>query len=46
MNKAEFAVKVLKLYADENGINPRDTTDLSPLETWLILLMYNQKLEI
>ena len=39
--KAEFAVKILLEYANENGINGRDTTDLSPLEKWLILRLYN-----
>lgn len=39
--KAEFAVKILLEYAKENGINGRDTTDLSPLEKWLILRLYN-----
>lgn len=39
--KAEFAVKILLEYAKENGINGRDTTDLSPLEQWLILRLYN-----
>lgn len=40
-NKAEFAVNILLEYAKENGINGRDTTDLSPLESWLILRLYN-----
>lgn len=35
--KAEFAVRVLKQYALENGIPARSTSDLSPMETWLIL---------
>ena len=39
-DKAEFAVKILLEYAKENGINGRDTTDLSPLETWLILRLF------
>lgn len=39
--KAEFAVKILLEYAKENRINGRDTTDLSPLEKWLILRLYN-----
>lgn len=43
MNKAEFAVEILKQYALENGIHPRDTTDLSPLEKWLIIFMYNNE---
>jgi hypothetical protein len=35
--RAEFAVRVLKQYALENGIPARSTSDLSPMETWLIL---------
>lgn len=38
---ADFAVKIIDEYAKENGINARDTTDLSPLEQWLILRLYN-----
>ena len=41
MKKSKFAVKILLEYAKENGINGRDTTDLSPLEEWLILRLYN-----
>ena len=40
-DKAEFAVNILLEYAKENGINGRDTTDLSPLESWLISRLYN-----
>jgi hypothetical protein len=39
-DKAEFAVKILLEYAKENGINGRDTTDLSPLEKWLIIRLF------
>ena len=35
--KAEFAVRVLKQYALENQIPARSTSDLSPMEQWLIL---------
>lgn len=35
--KAEFAVRVLKQYAIENQIPARSTSDLSPMEQWLIL---------
>lgn len=35
--KAEFAVRVLKQYAIENQIPERSTSDLSPMEQWLIL---------
>lgn len=35
--KADFAVIVLKQYAIENQIPARSTSDLSPMEQWLIL---------
>ena len=35
--KAEFAVRVIKQYALENQIPARSTSDLSPMEQWLIL---------
>jgi len=35
--KAEFAVEILKQYAGECGTLPRSTSDLSPLEQWLII---------
>ena len=35
--KAEFAVRVLRQYALENQIPARSTSDLSPMEQWLIL---------
>lgn len=35
--KAEFSVRVLKQYALENQIPARSTSDLSPMEQWLIL---------
>ena len=35
--KADFAVRVLKQYALENQIPARSTSDLSPMEEWLIL---------
>lgn len=38
---AEFAVKKLKQYAEENNVLPRSTTDLSPLEQWLLLQLFN-----
>jgi hypothetical protein len=46
MSKAEFAVKILHQYAREQGINGRDTTDLSPLEKWLILQLYGAQTTI
>jgi hypothetical protein len=33
----KHAVRLLKLYADENQVLPRSTSDLSPLEKWLIM---------
>jgi hypothetical protein len=35
--KAEFAVRVLKQYAHEKQVPARSTSDLSPMEQWLIL---------
>jgi hypothetical protein len=35
--KAKFAVDILKEYANEEHTIVRGTTDLSPLEVWLIL---------
>jgi hypothetical protein len=35
--KAEFAVRVIKQYALENLMPARSTSDLSPMEQWLIL---------
>mgnify|MGYP003596844908 CR=1 FL=1 len=35
--KAEFAVRVLRQYALENQVQARSTSDLSPMEQWLIL---------
>ncbi len=39
--KAEFAVKILKEYAEVTGNLPRGTTDISPLEEWLILRLFS-----
>ena len=38
--KAEFAVEILKQYALENQVSTRSTSDLSPLEQWLILRLF------
>lgn len=38
--KAQFAVKILKEYADENQLPQRSTSDLSKLEEWLLIKMY------
>ena len=35
--KAEFAVRVLRQYALENQVPARSTSDLTPMEQWLIL---------
>ena len=35
--KAEFAVRVIRQYALENQVPARSTSDLSPMEQWLIL---------
>ena len=40
MEKSEFAVSVLKQYALENQVTTRSTSDLSPLEQWLILQLF------
>ena len=37
---AKYAVKILKKYAKEKGTMVRGTSDLSPLEEWLIKMMY------
>lgn len=43
--KAEFAVKTLKRYAAENHTLPRGTSDISPLEEWLILELMKKPVE-
>ena len=39
--RAKFAVEILKEYANSNGVNCRGTTDLSPLEFWLISRLFD-----
>lgn len=39
--KVDFAVNILERYAKENKTLVRGTTDLSPLEQWLIIELYN-----
>lgn len=34
---AQFAVDTLKIYAAQTGNLPRSTSDLSPLEQWLLV---------
>jgi hypothetical protein len=36
----EFAIKILMDYAKEKGIQVRSTSDLSPLEEWLIINLF------
>lgn len=43
MTKSDFAVSLLEEYATENQVNKRSTSDLSPLEEWLIIKLYNMK---
>lgn len=38
--KSEFAIKTLKQYVKENQVLPRSTSDLSKLEEWLILQLF------
>lgn len=40
MDKAEFAVKLLKCYAEEEHRSPKDLADISSLEEWLIIKMW------
>lgn len=42
-DKAKFAVEILLRYQHETGVLPRSTSDLSPLEEWLIIQMYQSK---
>jgi hypothetical protein len=39
-DKAKYAVKILRQYAEETLVLPRSTSDLSPLETWLLVQMF------
>jgi len=42
LRQAEFAVKILREYAKENQSLVRGTSDLSPLEAWLIIKLYKK----
>jgi len=42
MEKSEFATEMLKQYAKENCVITRSTSDLSPLEEWLIVKLYEE----
>jgi len=44
--KVKFAEEILKRYANEYSTFPRVTHDLSPLEEWLILELYEIHQEI
>jgi len=39
----EFVIETLREYASEKGEIVRGTTDLSPLENWLLLALYESK---
>ncbi len=39
---SEFAVCILKQYAEERGLPVRSTSDLSPLEEYLLVELYKQ----
>jgi len=41
----KFMVDILLAYAKENMIPVRSTSDLSPLEEWLLMRLYNEKLK-
>ena len=42
---AEYAKKILKEYADETSGIVRGTSDISPLEEWLLVRMYHDQAE-
>lgn len=39
---SEFVVHILKQYAKERGLPVRSTSDLSPLEEYLLIELYKQ----
>jgi hypothetical protein len=39
-DKVKFALEILKKYSDQSGNLPRATSDLSPLEEFLIMELY------
>jgi len=43
MELPKFAVEILYQYARENQVIPCSTSDLSPLEQWLIKRLYNNE---
>ena len=38
--KVAFVIKILRQYADETGSLVRSTSDLSPLEEWLLIQLF------
>jgi hypothetical protein len=40
--KSKSALHILEIYAEQNKVLPRSTSDLSKLEEWLILELINQ----
>ena len=43
--RAEFLIDTLKKYAEENQTIVRGTDDISPLETWLIMRLFEASRE-
>lgn len=41
---SKFAVCILKEYARERGLSVRSTSDLSPLEEYLLIQLYKEYL--
>ena len=39
--KAEFTIKLLKQYADDSGVIAHSTSDISPLENYVLTMLYN-----
>ena len=42
-DRATFAIALLKIYAIQNQTPARSTSDLSPLELWLIDRLFNEQ---
>jgi len=40
MTVSQYTFKTLKQYADEHGTTVRSSSDLSPLESWLLRRLY------
>jgi len=41
----KFICDTLRAYSKEAGFPPRSTSDLSPLEEWLLMRLYSEKLK-